>query len=343
MTTLPMRPFGPRGLELTTLGMGCVPLAGLYRPISDQDALRTVLASHDAGVRHFDTAPFYGHGLSEHRLGRALRRLPPGDVVVSTKVGRLLLPERSEPVRSEMFAEVLPFRPVFDYGYDATLRSLDDSLQRTGLAQIDLVLIHDANRRWHGDAFPERFRQVMEGAHRALVRLREEGVIKAFGVGAHGHPECMEFAKAGDFDGFMLAGQYTLLDQSALDDFLPYCAENRLGVLIAAPFNSGILATGSAGDADGSAHYYYRPAPPEIVDRVGRIEAVCARHGVDLPAAALQFPLAHPAVTTVVPGLQSPLEARRDVELLQQPIPAPFWEDLRAEGLLLEAAALPEA
>lgn len=324
MNPLAERPFGRSGLRLTTLGLGGVPLAGLYEPIGDDAALATVLAGHDGGIRYFDTAPFYGHGLSEHRMGQALRRVARDSFRLSTKVGRLLRAAPAATVESPMVAELLPFVPAFDYSYDGTLRSLEDSLQRLGLATIDLVLVHDPNRRWHGDAWPERFREVMDGAHKALERLRGEGVIGAFGIGAHGHEECLAFAKAGAFDGFMLAGQYTLLDQSAADAFLPYCEQHGLGVLLAAPFNSGILATGTAA----AAHYYYQPAPPEIVEQVRRIEAACARHQVALPAAALQFPLRHPAVTSVVPGLQSVAQARRAIAHVQAPIPDAFWAEL---------------
>jgi D-threo-aldose 1-dehydrogenase len=326
MSPLAERPFGRSGLRLTTLGLGGVPLAGLYEPIGDDAALATVLAGHDGGIRYFDTAPFYGHGLSEHRMGQALRRVARDSFRLSTKVGRLLRAAPAATVESPMVAELLPFVPAFDYSYDGTLRSLEDSLQRLGLATIDLVLVHDPNRRWHGDAWPERFREVMDGAHKALERLRGEGVIGAFGIGAHGHEECLAFAKAGAFDGFMLAGQYTLLDQSAADAFLPYCEQHGLGVLLAAPFNSGILATGAAA----AAHYYYQPAPPEIVEQVRRIEAVCARHQVALPAAALQGPLRHPAVTSVVPGLQSAVQARSAIAHVQAPIPDAFWAELAA-------------
>jgi D-threo-aldose 1-dehydrogenase len=329
VSPLPQRPFGRSGLQLTTLGLGGVPLAGLYEPVGDDAALDTVRAAYDGGVRYFDTAPFYGHGLSEHRMGQALRRLPRDSFRLSTKVGRLLRAEPSARVESPMFAELLPFVSAFDYSYDGTLRSLEDSLQRLGIATIDLVLVHDPNRRWHGDAWPDRFREVMAGAHQALERLRREGVIGAFGIGAHGHQECLEFAKAGAFDGFMLAGQYTLLDQTAGDSFLPYCEQHSLGVLLAAPFNSGILATGTAAAA---AHYYYQPAPPEIIERVRRIEAICARHRVALPAAALQFPLRHPAVTSVVPGLQSVAQAQNAIAHLQAPIPEAFWAELAAES-----------
>jgi D-threo-aldose 1-dehydrogenase len=330
VSALATRPFGRSGLEPTTLGLGGVPLAGLYAPIGDDAALATVLAAHEGGIRYFDTAPYYGHGLSEHRLGQALRRLPRGTFTLSTKVGRRLRAAPAAAVESPLFAELLPFVPEFDYSYDGTLRSLEDSLQRLGLASVDLVLVHDPNRRWHGDRWPERFREVMAGAHRALDRLRGEGVIGAFGIGAHGHEECLEFAKAGGFDGFMLAGQYTLLDQSAERAFLPYCQERGLGVLLAAPFNSGILATGSAAGA----RFYYEPAPPEIVLRVRRIEAVCARHGVALAAAALQFPLRHPAITAVVPGLQSVDQAQGALALVRAPIPDALWAELAAEGLL---------
>ena len=337
MTALPRRPVGDTGLELTVLGFGGAPLGGLYARLSDEAAQATVDAAIAAGIGYFDTAPFYSHGLSEHRLGRGLRTVPREDIVLSSKVGRLLRPVRAEEVGPTMYAEVLPFQVAFDYSYDGVMRSIEDSWQRLGMSRIDIVYLHDVNRRWHGDAVEQRFAETMAGGYRALDRLRGEGVIKAIGVGVNDPGILCRFAEAGRFDLFMLAGRYTLLEQTPLDDLLPLCAERRIAITVAAPFNSGILVTG----ARAGAKYFYTDAPPEILDKTRRIEDVCDAHGVPLPAAALQFPLGHPAVASVVAGLASPVEVEDAVRNIAHPIPAGLWSDLKAEGLLRQDAPVP--
>ncbi len=332
--TLPTRRLGRSAIELTELGFGGAPLGSLYKDRGDEVACDALAAAFEAGIRYVDTAPFYGHGLSEHRVGAGLRRLPRGEMTLSTKVGRLLRPARTATAPESMFSAPLPFTVSFDYSYDGVMRSLEDSYQRLGLDRIDIALIHDCNPRWHGDAYPRRFGEAMEGAYRALDELRAAGVIRAVGVGVNDPEVCLAFARAGQFDCFMLAGRYTLLDQSGLDELLPHCEQEGIGILLAAPFNSGILATGAVEGA----RYFYEPAPPAILERVRRIEAVCRRHDVPLAAAAMRFPLGHPAVTSVVVGCSDRAEALANARLIAQPIPVAFWAELKAEGLLPEAA-----
>ncbi len=226
---------------------------------------------------------------------------------------------------------------AFDYTYDGTMRSLDHSLQRLGTNAVDIVLIHDVNRRWQGDLVEQRYREATEGAHRALVELRSEGVIKAFGVGVNDWSILLRFAADGDFDCFMLAGRYTLLDHTALETFMPECERRRIAVLMAAPFNSGILATG----AKPGATYFYVEAEPEIVERTRRIDAVCARYGVPIAAAALQFPMAHPAVASVVTGMRSAAEVNANLAHCRTRIPEAFWDELKHERLIAGNAPVP--
>jgi D-threo-aldose 1-dehydrogenase len=290
-------------------------------------------------MRLFDTAPFYGFGLSEHRLGEALRGLDRDSFVLSTKIGRLLRPEDPAKLDGGLFARVLPFRPVFDYSHDGVMRSVEDSLHRLGTHRIDVLLIHDVDVWTHGteEARLERFREVMGGGYRAMARLREEGTVRAIGAGINEVRACEELARAGDFDCFLLAGRYTLLEQAALDTFLPYCVERGVSLLIGGPYNTGILATGAVEGA----YYDYAPAPPEIMDRVRRIEAVCARHGVRLPTAALRFPLGHPNVATLIPGARSPEEIEQNRATFEADVPADFWAELKREGLLRADAPTP--
>jgi D-threo-aldose 1-dehydrogenase len=337
MTVLPRRALGRAALEVSELGFGAAPLGGLYTEVSEEDAEAAIGAALAGGVTYFDTAPLYGHGLSEHRLGRVLRRIPRDRFVLSTKVGRLLRPTTAAPRLDGLFAAPLPFDYVYDYSRDGARRSVEDSLQRLGLARVDVALIHDVVPRWHGAEYERRFRESMEGAYPALADLRRDGVVQAIGVGVKDWDVCLRYLWAGDFDCVMLAGQYTLLCQDAFPELLSHCARAEVSVLVAAPFNSGILATG----AGPGARYFYQPAPPEILARAGRLEAVCRRHGVPLTAAALQFPLAHPAVATVVAGARSRAEVEANVRLLRLPIPPGFWQELKDEGLLPAAAPVP--
>ena len=335
--------LGRTRLEVTRLGFGANAIGNLYTALDEDAARAAVDAAWDTGVRYFDTAPLYGHGLSERRLGDRLRGRPRDEYVLSSKVGRLLRPHgRHTPPRLSVaeggiFEGELPFRPEFDFSYDATLRSFEDSLQRLGLARIDVLLIHDADEWTHGAAIDDRLREVETGALRALRRLRDEGAIEAFGAGVNQAAACERLMDLGDFDCFLLAGRYTLLEQDALDGLLPRCVAAGVSIILGAPFNSGILATG----AIPGARYNYQPADAAILDRVARIEGICAAHDVPLAAAALQFVLAHPAVSSVIPGAKSAGEALRNAQLVALPIPSGLWADLREARLLRADAPIP--
>ena len=286
------RTLGRSGLAVTIMGFGGAPLGNMYHALSDEDARATVRACLAAGVRYFDTAPLYGYGLSEHRVGEALRGADRDGYVLSTKVGRLLRPGDPKTLAHGQFKNALPFAEVYDYSYDGVMRSVEDSLQRLGTHRIEILLVHDLDVWTHGSeaARQERVAEFMAGGYRAMVALRDAGAVRAIGAGVNETAACQDLAERGDFDCFLLAGRYTLLEQAPLDEFLPLCERRQIALIIGGAYNTGILATGAV---DG-AYFQYAPAPPEIMDRVRRIEAVCARHGVRLPTAALQFPLGHP-------------------------------------------------
>lgn len=332
------RKLGRSPLSVTILGLGGVPLGENYAPLPDAQADATIGAAYGCGIRYFDTAPLYGQGQSEHRFGRILRQLPKQDFVLSTKVGRYLVPEAAEKVDHRWFKGGLNFRPIDDYSYDGAMRSIDQSFQRLGLNRIDILLIHDVDVWTFGDTYEQRFKEAMEGAYRAIHSLRAQGVVKAIGVGVNEIEPCIHFAEAGDFDCLMLAGRYTLLEQGALDKLLPHVERRGISILVAGPYNSGILATGAVRGAK----YNYREAPPEIMKRVADIELVCRRYGVPLAACALQFPLGHPTISAMVPGAVSPEEARRNVALMSTKIPADLWSELKQEGLLRSDAPVPD-
>lgn len=327
------RRIGKRELSVSQLGIGCAPFGSIAPPDTDESIQRTFAQLHGAGQRYFDVAPFYGSGLAEHRLGACLRRVDRRQLVLSTKIGRLLRPLPGGPASGASTGRH-PFEIAFDYSYDGTLRSLEFSMQRLGTNALDIVLIHDVNRRWQGDLVEQRYGEAMEGAHRALADLRAAGTIKAFGVGVNDWTILERFAADGDFDCFMLAGRYTLLDHTSLATFLPDCQRRGISVLMAAPFNSGILATG----AKDGATFFYTEAEPEIKARTQRIEAVCARHGVALAAAALQFPLHHPVIASVVTGMRNENEAAANLAHCRAAIPTAFWDELKSEGLIAREA-----
>jgi D-threo-aldose 1-dehydrogenase len=281
-----------------------------------------VEAAYERGLRLFDTAPLYGSGLSEQRLGAVLRTKPRDEFVLSTKVGRLL--RANGPAEPTMFEGTPPLRPVFDFSYDGVLRSLDESLARLGLDRVDIALIHDPD---------DHYEQALEGAYPALERLRGEGVVGAIGVGMNQTELLVRFARDGDFDCFLLAGRYTLLDTSGLDELLPLAAERGISIVAGGVFNSGVLASGET--------YDYAPAPTEVLERAARLREVCTRWGVPLEAAAIQFPLGHPAVTCVVVGCRSAAEVEEDVRLFQLDIPAGLWQELKAAGLLMAEVRVP--
>lgn len=334
------RKFGRVELEVTQLGYGAAPIGNFLKPIGEEEAAAMVHAAWDAGVRYFDTAPLYGHGLSEVRLGAALRWYPRDDYVVSTKVGRLLKAAPRRSIDFTPWVDALPNRIVYDYSYNGTMRSIEDSLQRLGIERIDIAFIHDVDVFTHGPQHqPGRFREAMDGAYFALDRLRAEGVVKAIGLGVNEWQVCHQALLERDVDAFLLAGRYTLLEQDSLDEFLPLCERRGAAIVIGGGLNSGILATGAVPGAK----YNYAPAPEPILERVRRIEAVCRRHEVPLKAAALQFVCAHPAVPTHVPGTRTVAQLQDNVAMFSHPIPAAFWDELKREGLLRQDAPVPVA
>ena len=340
-TSLIQSTLGAADIRVTALGFGGAGLGNLYRQVSDEAAGKTLDAAWEQGIRYFDTAPYYGFGLSEARLGAYLRQHDRDSFVLSTKAGRLLLPAHHVKDAAERhgFCSSMPFEPAYDYSHDGVLRSFESSLERLGLERIDLLLLHDVGERTHGADHPATFAEAMDGGHRALARLRDEGLVRAIGMGVNEWEVCNQALDHGDFDCFLLAGRYTLLEQSALDGFLPRCLDRSVAVIVGGPYNSGILATGiRAGE---QLFYDYAPAPEAIIKRVAGIEAVCREFAVPLPAAALQFPLAHPAVASVIPGLTSGEDARQAAAHCRHPIPDAFWQALRDAGLMHPEAPLP--
>ena len=335
--TLPRRKLGRLPLSVTALGFGGAPLGDLYAILDEGEAVATVTAALDLGVGLIDTSPLYGHGLSEHRIGTALRMRRGKAPVISTKIGRVMTPFAPWRDRSGYLGG---FRHAarFDYSYDGAMRALEQSALRLGIDRFDIVHIHDVDVWTHGaDAIEQRFREAMDGAYRALDDLRRAGTIRAVGLGVNEAEMCERFARAGDFDTMMLAGRYSLLEQPALARFMPLALEKGIGLMLGGIFNSGILATGPVPGA----RYNYREAPPEILDKVRRIEAICAAHGTRLPTAALHFALAHPAVAAVVMGAVRPAEVEAQVHALNAVPPQGLWGDLKRAGLLAEAAPVP--
>jgi D-threo-aldose 1-dehydrogenase len=331
------RKLGRTGLVLTALGFGAAPIGNLYRALPDAEVDLLLERAWDAGLRYFDTAPLYGFGLSETRLGRFLRTKPRGEFVVSTKAGRLLKPNAGWHEQRASFIDAAPFEPVFDYSYDGVMRSFEESLTRLGLDAIDILLMHDIGEATHGARHPETMKTAMAGGYAALDELRAAGRVRAIGIGANEWQVCAEAMNHGRWDVFLLAGRYTLLEQEPLDGFFPLCAKAGVGLVIGGAFNSGILATGAVEGA----HFNYGDAPAEIMNRVRRLDAVCKSHGVPLPAAALQFPSAHLLVATVIPGVAKETELKSALDWSSRQIPLGLWSDLKSEGLLHRDAPVP--
>ncbi len=331
------RRIGRTAVEVTEIGLGGAPLGNHFGELRDEAARATIEAGLGGGVRYFDTAPKYGYGLSEHRMGDALRHHGRERFVLSTKVG-CLLSASAEPRRADdEFTNALPFAARYDYSYDAVMRSVEDSLQRLALNRIDILLMHDVDSRTHGTQVREVFQAAMNGGYRALDSLRGQGVIGAFGLGVNEWEICLEAMGHGDFDCFLVGGRYTLLEQGALETLLPECERRTVSMIVGGPFNSGILATGAAAKG----YYDYAAPPPGIVAAVAGIEAVCKAHAVPLAAAALQFPLGHSAVAAVVAGARSAAEVKQNLALFETPIPEGLWSDLKGEGLLHADAPTP--
>jgi D-threo-aldose 1-dehydrogenase len=321
--------LGKTDLFVTRMGIGGAALGGLYHVVSDQAAAETVEAAWQCGINLFDTAPLYGHGRSEERMGSALRTHPRDTFVLSTKVGRILVPADASTVESVFFEKPAPFEPVFDFSYEGVMRSFEESLRRLRLDRVDILLIHDPD---------DCYQEALLGAYPTLHKLRSQGVVKAIGAGMNQAEMLARFAREGDFDCFLLAGRYTLIDHSGLRELLPLCQQKNISIIIGGPYNSGILA----GGAVSGTKFNYQDASTEVVERVRKVEEVCRRHSVPLKAAALQFPLAHPAVASVIPGARSVAEMEENFALMTVSIPRGFWRDLRAEGLLPEDAPVPQ-
>ncbi|MEM8702916.1 MAG: aldo/keto reductase [Pseudomonadota bacterium] len=329
-----------RPLPLTKMGFGGAPLGNLYREVTEDNAQAALQAAFDAGIRYFDTAPQYGLGISEQRFGKALARFGRDNVQLSTKIGRLLLDCEPHEVTPEAFVNVPQKRIVFDYTYDGVMRSYEASRERIQVANADILLVHDVCVFSQGsqEQSDAKVRELFDGGgYKALCELKDAGDVAAIGAGVNEWQVCEKLLGLGDFDGFLLAGRYTLLEQEALESFLPLCEKRDVGIILGGPYNSGILATGPVEGAK----YNYAEAPPEILERVRKIEAVCKSHGAPLIAAALQFVLAHPCVKTVIPGAVSAAEVKANVEVLETPVPASLWSDLKGEQLIHPDAPIP--
>jgi D-threo-aldose 1-dehydrogenase len=324
------------------LGFGAAPLGNMFRAIPEDEALATVEAAWNDGIRYYDNAPFYGAGLAELRMGEALKDKPRDQYVISTKVGRVILDEiedvtlRDNGEKGDVFANGRPNKVVNDYSYDATLKSIEDSLTRLQTDHIEIAFVHDLAQDFWGDLWLAKFEEARTGAFRALDRLRDEGVIKAWGLGVNKvEPiELLLDLQEPRPDAFLLAGRYTLLDHGrALQRLMPKVAELGLGVIVGGPYSSGALV--------GGPNFEYAPATPEILAKVAAIKAIADRHGVSMKAAGLQFSLANPAVAAVIPGASRPSRIAEDSAALAEAIPADFWQALRNERLVSEGAPLP--
>ena len=339
MSTIPTRSLRT-GVELSTLGFGGAPLGELFDPVGETQAQDTLQAAWNAGIRYYDTAPFYGYGKSEHRVGHFLRQQQRQDFVVSTKVGRVLTATRDlDSFNKGSWVGGLPFDFRFDYGYDGIMRSWEDSLQRLSLNSIDLLLIHDLDSFFHDSEqrFSAHVDRLITSGWRALDELRSQGLIKAVGAGLNRMGAMPRLLDAVDLDFCIVAMPYTLLDQETLDEEFPLCQERDVRIVIGAVFASGILVSGPVEGA----RYAYDTAAPEILDKTRRLQEVCQRHDVPLPAAAMQFPLGHPLVSAIIPGAIEPGHIGTNAEWFKHQIPADLWTELKTEGLLREDAPTP--
>jgi len=313
--------------EVTSIGLGTAPLGGLFAPVSDADAEATIARGWSAGIRFYDTAPLYGFGLAERRLGAFLQQQPRDAYAISTKVGRLLRAPDGVAAEDDHYKSGQRERPVFDFSHDGVMRSVEESLVRLGLDRVDVLLVHDPD---------DHYDEAVAGAFRALQRLRADGTVKAIGAGMNQSEMLVRFAEAVPVDCFLLAGRYTLLEQGALDALFPVCGEKNIGILLGGIYNSGILANPHAG-----AKFNYQDADPMLIARARELDELCRKHGTELKAAALQFCMAHPAVTVAVMGARNAAEVADNIAMSESPVPPAFWQELRARKLVDARAPLP--
>ncbi len=328
MDPLELKQIGSTDLRVTRLGLGGAPLGELFTPVGVQNAIDSVRRSYELGIRFFDTAPLYGRGKSERFYGEALRDFDRNSFVLSSKVGRVLNPNDSASDEDDIYAELPPYDVVFDFSRDGVLRSIEESLERLGLDRLDIALIHDPDDHWE---------QAINEAYPALAELRSQGVVGAIGAGMNQWEMPARFAQEGDFDCFLLAGRYTLLDHSGLEALLPLCERKQVSIILGGPYNSGVLASDLGPDTT----YFYQRTPPEVLETARRIKAVCDRHEAPLKAAALQFGLAHPAVAATIPGPRTPEEVEENIAMAGFEIPTDLWAELRAEELIPTDAPTP--
>ena len=332
------RSLGRTGLQVTEISFGAAPIGNLYRPVDEHDTRSVLETAWSRGIRFFDTAPYYGHGLSERRLGDFLRTKPSDEWVLATKVGRLLEPVPNGAIPDNVFADPLPFKPVFDYSYDGIMRSIEHSYARLGLNRIDIAWIHDIGVLTHGNADAAHREALFAGGLRALDQLRSSGAIRAYGLGVNEVEICLDVMARAPLDAILLAGRYTLLDRSATDRLLPLCAEQQTSLVIGGVFNSGILATGPLPDA----HFDYAPASADVLARVRGLQDVADRHTVPLAAAALQFPLLAPSVASVLIGTAKSSSLERNIDLLATPIPEQLWAEFEPYAMHRNPQPSPE-
>ncbi len=333
MDPFELRQISDTGISVTCFGFGGASMGNMYTVAHDDQALMAIRAAYEAKVRYFDTAPMYGFGKSERLYGSVLKDQPRDAFVLSTKVGRLILAGKPTPESEETcFVEINDAHTVFDYSRDGVLRSLEESRERLGIDKIDIVYIHDPDVQ-------DCFQEALDEAFPTMVELKSQGVIGAIGAGMNQAEMLCDFAKNADFDCFLLAGRYTLLDQIALKELLTLCQQKNISIIIGGAYNSGILATG----AIEGAHYNYEPAPPDIMEKTRKIETVCSRFNVSMKAAALQFPFGHPTVVSNIPGVKTKERFEENLSLFSDPIPADFWTALKEEKLLVSEAPVPDS
>ncbi len=329
---LQKRQLGQTGLQLSALGLGCAAMAGNHRPVSNHDIKHAIKSGLDAGIEFVDTAPFYGFGRSEHFVGAGIRDRD--NIILSTKAGRLM---KKQPIPADLAADwpgSFPFNTVYDYTYDGVMRSYEDSMQRLGVDKINVLLLHDIGEMQHGPELNKRlFADAMSGGYKALDELRSAGEIEAIGLGVNEREVCIAAMEHGQWDAFLLAGRYTLLEQTPIHDLLPACEKAGTGIILGGPYNSGILAGGDT--------WNYAKAPNEVMQKAQAIARVCKSHGVNLSAAALQYPLSCSIVASVIPGARSEAEMKQNLEWFNTSIPASLWSDLRNEKLLDDKAPIP--
>lgn len=332
MKGLAKKTLGKSGIEVTRVGLGCAPLGGLYGDIPEEQAYEVVRRALSLGINLIDTAPLYGYGKSEIRIGRAVQGRDRSDFVLATKVGRLLV-SKEEPgadtSQDANWGSPSALRPKFDFSYDAVMRSVEESLKRLQTDRIDILHIHDPDNYYE---------QALRGAYPALDKLRSQGAIRAVSAGMNQSEMLARFAREGDFDCFLLAGRYSILEQGAMDELFPLCAKKNIGIMLGGTYNSGILAS----DLSPGAKFNYADAPPDVLERARGLQTVAARHNVSLKAAASQFALAHPQVTCIIPGTRVPGRVDENLKVVDEPIPSEFWAELKGKNLVRQDAPVPQ-